>query len=219
MAKTQTAGKSAGKAIVPEVLKAPTMAPRPARKVAAGTVEGPKGKKLVDAPNSTPAEVSEEQRQGERRQQQANAVMQFTAGNMTTLAAHAPSLTSEQQKQAEYNKAVAELAIKMGVTPPQMTTGKPARAQRQSLNGITRPAEGTETGKVWATADRISASQNGHPAAIAQLKADPVLHGINEHTLKTQYARWRHFNGIKGRMVIVKAVQAEGHYEGVPLLK
>lgn len=214
MAKTQSAGKSTGKS-VPQVLAAPTMAPKPARKVAAGTVEGPKGKKLAE---TTITEITEEQRHGERRQQEANAVMQFTASNMATPAAHAPALTAEQQKQEEYNKAVAELAIKMGVTPMLEKT-KLNRVQRTAINGITRPAIGTETGKVWETADAISAQQHGHAAAIVQLKEHPAMKGVNEHTLKTQYARWRKYNGVKGRLPVIKPVQAEGSYEGVPILK
>lgn len=217
MASKQNAGKST-KRVVPEVLKAPTMAPRPARQVAAGTVEGPKGKKLVDAAETKPVEVTEEQRQGERRQQEANAVMQFTAAPMTTPAAHAPALTAEQQRRAEFDAKVAALAKEMGVEAPELIPAK-QRAAKQQVNGITRPAEGTETGKVWATADAISASQAGHPAQIAQMKAHPNMKGMNDHTLKTQYARWRSYNGVKGRLQVVKPVQAEGTYEGVPILK
>lgn len=217
MAKNQTAGKS-NKPKIPAVLTAPTMAPRPARQVAAGTVEGPKGKKLVDAAGTTPVEVPVEQREGERRQQQADAVMQFTAGPMTTPAAHAPALTAEQQRRAEFDAKVAELAKEMGVEAPQLIPAK-QRAAKQQVNGITRPAEGTETGKVWATADAISASQAGHPAQIAQMKAHPNMKGMNDHTLKTQYSRWRQYNGVKGRLQTIKPVQAEGTYEGVPILK
>lgn len=217
MAKTQNAGKS-NKPKVPEVLKAPTMAPRPARQVAAGTVEGPKGKKLVNDAGTTQVEVTEEQRQGERRQQEANAVMQFTAGPMTTVAAHAPALTAEQQKMAEYQSKIAALAKEMGVEVPAQVQTK-QRAAKQQVNGITRPAAGTETGKVWDTADAISASQAGHPAQIAQMKAHPAMKGMNDHTLKTQYARWRSYNGVKGRLQTIKPVVAEGTYEGVPILK
>lgn len=217
MAKTQSAGKS-NKPKVPEVLKAPTMAPRPARTLAAGTIEGPKGKKLVNDAGTAVVEVTEEQRQGERRQQEANAVMQFTAGPMTTVAAHAPALTAEQQRRAEFDVKMVELAKEYGIEAPQLIPTK-QRAAKQQVNGITRPAAGTETGKVWDTADAISAQQAGHPAQIAQMKAHPAMKGMNDHTLKTQYARWRSYNGVKGRLQVVKPVQAEGTYEGVPILK
>lgn len=211
--------KTASKPKVPEMLKAPTMAPKPARTVAAGTVEGPKGKKLVDAPETKPAEISEEQRQGERRQQEANAVMQFTAGQMTTPAAHAPALNAEQQKKAEFDSKMADLAKEYGQPMPAAAPATKPKLAKQQVNGITRPAEGTETGKVWACADAISASQNGHPAQVAQMKAHPMMKGMNDHTLKTQYSRWRAYNGVKGRLQTIKPVQAEGVYEGVPVLK
>lgn len=216
MATKQSAGKTASKNI-PHVLEEPTMAPRPARKVAAGTIEGPKGRKLAESVAS-PAEITEEQRQGERRQAENTAIAQFANGNMTTPAAHAPALTSEQQKKAEFDAKVAALAKEMGVEPPAVAT-RTARPARQATNGITRPASGTETGKVWEAADNISVAQNGHPASIAQLKEHHTMKGMNEHTLKTQYARWRRYNGVKGRLPTIKPVQAEGTYEGVPVLK
>lgn len=210
MAKTQPAAKSAAK--FPEVIKA--AATKGARQVAEGTVSGPKGKKLVDAKTNGKAEVPPEQREGERRQSKSDASMKFSTAALSTPAAHPPALSAEQQNQAKFLEAQAELAKKFGVNLPAVAQPKAASTRLQA-NGITRPATGTTTGNVWAAADAISASQGGSPAQVSQVKAHPLMQGVNDHTVKTQYSRWRQFNGIKGRIQIIKPVQAEGNDAGL----
>jgi hypothetical protein len=219
MAKTQSAAKSI-KSTTPAIVKAPKLPPAGTRQVAAGAISGPKGKPLVETKPDTATEVTEEQRQGERRQAEANAVMQFTGAQLTTPAAHAPALSAEQQKMADFKVAQAKLAEQMGIKLEEAAPAPVAAAKANKLqrNGITRPAAGTTTGKVWACADAISASQNGMPASIAQLKASAGMKDMNDHTLKTQYSRWRQYNGVKGRQVVVKPVAQEGAYEGMPHL-
>ena len=68
-------------------------------------------------------------------------------------------------------------------------------------NGIRRPKPETETGKVWALADSISASL-GQPTPIAILLTQGQAAGLNDSTIRTQYARWRAFHGITGRVTI-----------------
>ena len=68
-------------------------------------------------------------------------------------------------------------------------------------NGIRRPKPETETGKVWALADSISASL-GQPTPIANLLKTGQEQGLNDSTIRTQYARWRAFHGITGRVTI-----------------
>ena len=66
-------------------------------------------------------------------------------------------------------------------------------------NGIRRPKDNTETGKVWGLADAISASL-GQPTPIANLLKAGQDRGLNDSTIRTQYARWRAFHGITGRV-------------------
>lgn len=68
-------------------------------------------------------------------------------------------------------------------------------------NGIRRPKPETETGKVWALADSISASL-GQPTPIANLLTQGQAAGLNDSTIRTQYARWRAFHSITGRVTI-----------------
>jgi hypothetical protein len=184
----------------------PKALPPGTHQVAAGTVSGPKGRKMPVAP---PAEVTDEQRQGERRQQQADAVIAFSTSQLQTPAAHAPTLTAEQIQRQAFDAAVAKLAAEMGVTQPVVATKAP-RADKNQRNGITRPADSSITGKVWAAADAISVAQNGTPATISAVKAHDLTKGINDHTVKTQYARWRAYNGIKGRLQVVKPSTGSG---------
>lgn len=227
MAKTQADRKVAAPA-APEIVKttaavkAPKLPPKGTRQVAAGAVSGPKGRRLQDNVVEEVAEVSEEQRHGERRQAESDAVMQFTNAQLSSPAAHLPELTAQQKKMAEFKEAQAKLAKEMGVElEPEVevpvVVPKNAKLQR---NNVTRPADNTKTGLVWRTADAISAAQNGNPATIAQMKEHKDMKEMNDFTLKTQYARWRSYNGIKGRAAAPAArVTPEGDYPGVPLVK
>lgn len=188
------------------------------RQVAAGTVSGPKGRKLVDPSVNPEHQLPVEHREGERRQAAGDAVMAFSSSQLSAPAAHAPALTAEQIQRQAFDAAVAKLAAEMGIQPPQAAT-KAVRADRISKNAITRPADGTITGKVWAAADAISIAQNGTPATVAAVKAHASTAGINDHTVKTQYARWRQFNGIKGRLQVVKPSTGSGvvaNHDGAP---
>lgn len=149
--------------------------------------------------------ITEEQRHGERRQREAEKSMQFAAQQMST--PQVPVLEAPQvdTKQKEFNDAVAALAKQFGVAPEvvaqnlQVPQPKAPRILREAQNGITRPGANTKCGKIWGMCDAIS-SKTGAPATIAELKAQPAMADINDHTMKTQYARWRAFNNITGRL-------------------
>lgn len=80
-----------------------------------------------------------------------------------------------------------------------------AAAQKEATkmpeqNGIRRPKPGTACGNVWAMADEMS-SKLGQPVPIADLSKSASAAGINDSTIRTQYALWRKFHGITGRVV------------------
>lgn len=204
--------------------KAPR-APRGGKKQAeAPLVTGPRGK-VVPAPATDAAEVPPEQRQGERRQQQTNAMAQFVSQQLDTPSAHVPDLTEEQRKAIAFQEEMKALAEKYGVPAPVLATTpatpqaqqRQARSDRQEKNGVTRPGAETLTGKVWATADEISAKNTqagGQYATIAEVR-DALGDSVNEATIRTQYARWRTYNGLKGRQQPQERVQPEGQDEGI----
>lgn len=114
---------------------------------------------------------------------------------------------------AAFEAELAALQAKHGVQV-QMTV-KPPKAVKNQQNGVTRPGEATTCGKIWATADAISVATHG-VCPVAALKEHPAMKGINDHTIKTQYAKWRAFNGITGRLPKLHAVHQEaGEYAGL----
>lgn len=76
-------------------------------------------------------------------------------------------------------------------------TGKGIEQNRPEQNGLKRPSTGSTCAIIWDTCDRIT-SETGHVCTSAELFN--ALQGYNECTLRTQYARWRQFNGITGRL-------------------
>lgn len=175
-----------------------------------GKTVGPKGAPLEQ--NTSAPEVTLEQRKGERRQQQENLAAQFAPTEQTAPAVHEP--TPEELAKQKLLEGVRALAESLGLDPASVLAQPgaqpaPQRAERQTKNNITRPAKGTTTGQIWDIADEISASKNGQGfASIAELRERAELKQTNENTLKTQYARWRSFNGLKGRQDAVPPAPA-----------
>lgn len=75
-------------------------------------------------------------------------------------------------------------------------------AKQPAQNGVTRPKDATVCGKAWSIFDKLS-EQTGKPALIG----DAIKAGadIAEATVRTQYARWRKYHGITGRLEAPKA--------------
>jgi hypothetical protein len=98
-------------------------------------------------------------------------------------------------KETTFEEQLELLKKQFNVTADlKVEKSKTAKVQQ---NDITRPAAGTLCGLIWATCDELTAT-HGSPAQIAQLKASESVKQVNDHTVKTQYARWRKFNGIVG---------------------
>lgn len=88
------------------------------------------------------------------------------------------------------NRAPAASKAKVAATP---------RAKRVEQNGIKRPLAGPGIcATMWATFDSITAEQ-GTPCTIAQAKAK--MPDYNVVNMQGEYASWRKFNGIVGRIV------------------
>lgn len=156
--------------------------------------------------------VTDDQRKAERR---ANVdSMAFAVQQLSATPAQSPPKAPEQAN-IDFNNELKALQEKYGqkVAPAVL---KAPKADKLQSNGITRPGTNTTTGKVWAAADAITAAQNGVVAAIASVKAHQLTHGINSHTVKTQYARWRAYNGVKGRLPTLNPTpQVQGEDDGL----
>jgi hypothetical protein len=79
------------------------------------------------------------------------------------------------------------------------TAKETAKQPRDMQNGVTRPKDGTKTGKVWAIADGLMThDEEGYevkPARKDVIEA-AVADGINSATAATQYANWCTYHGF-----------------------
>ncbi len=97
-----------------------------------------------------------------------------------------PAKAAERAAKAEADaKAKAEREAKKGAKITQ--------------NDVTRPAADSKTGKVWEIADNLS-STKGSPVSLSELKAETDKIGANPNMVSSQYASWRKFYGIRGRV-------------------
>lgn len=96
----------------------------------------------------------------------------------------------------EFKKALAQaISSKIKAAKP----AKIPRIKAEQKNGVSRPSVSSICGLIWSACDQITAKL-GSPAPIILVKA--AMPNENDHTVKTQYARWRQFNGITGRVEI-----------------
>ena len=70
-------------------------------------------------------------------------------------------------------------------------------------NGIRRPKPDTLCGRAWQIADDLSA-KFGQPTPIKDLLEAAEAEGLNAGNVKAEYARWRKFYGITGRVALPK---------------
>lgn len=92
--------------------------------------------------------------------------------------------------QAKADAAAAALAAKEAAKMPE-------------ANGIRRPKPDTLCGKAWAIFDAIS-SKNGSPASIGESMEVARGQALNEANVRAEYARWRKFYGVSGRVAAPK---------------
>lgn len=70
-------------------------------------------------------------------------------------------------------------------------------------NGVRRPKPNTLCGRVWALADKLS-EELGQPTPIKVLLEKAREEELNEGNVKAEYARWRKFHGVTGRITLPK---------------
>lgn len=98
----------------------------------------------------------------------------------------------------EKERKAAEKAEQKKAEAERKAAEKAANTMPES-NGVRRPKPGTVCGDAWAVFDAVS-QETGAPATMAA-SLTKAGDSINEATLRTQYARWRAFFGITGRLV------------------
>jgi hypothetical protein len=102
---------------------------------------------------------------------------------------------AKEKKEAEKKaKEDAKAAKKAQAEEAKKTSTMP------ESNGIRRPKPDTLCGKAWAVMDKMTADQ-GSPVAISSLLAVTTPMNLNEGNVKAEYARWRKYNSISGRIL------------------
>ena len=107
----------------------------------------------------------------------------------------------EAKKEAEKAAKEAEKAAKEAEKEDAAAAAKAAKeAQKMpESNGVRRPKPETLCGKAWAIFDEVS-QKNGAPASIKESLVVAKERGLNEGNVRVEYARWRKFFGITGRV-------------------
>jgi membrane protein involved in colicin uptake len=107
----------------------------------------------------------------------------------------------DAEKAAKSEKAAADKAAKaQAKIDAKAAKAQAKEASKQPVqNDVRRPKPETTCGKCWSVYDRLS-NDRGSPVAIADAKKVLEAEGVNEATIRTQYAHWRKFNGVTGRI-------------------
>ena len=127
---------------------------------------------------------------------------------------------ARETKAAEAKAAKEAKATEIADKKAKREAAKAAKIVRAVANGVTRPADGTATARIWQIADEISAAAKA-PASRADVLKVAEAEGLNGATCATQYGRWRVFNGLKGVDIQGKpkadpATQGDSAAPGVP---
>lgn len=104
----------------------------------------------------------------------------------------------KQEKAAAREKAKKEReAAKQAEKEAKAAEREASRMPMQ--NGVRRPKPGTKCGRVWELADEMTKAK-GSPVAIGNLLPACEAEGLNSANVRCEYAGWRKFNGVTGRI-------------------
>lgn len=114
-------------------------------------------------------------------------------------------------KEAEKEAAKAAKEAEKEAKKAAKEAEKAAKAQNKmpESNGVRRPKPETKCGQAWAVFDEVS-QKNGSPASIKESLEIAKARGLNEGNVRVEYARWRKFYGISGRVAAPGAAKGEG---------
>lgn len=96
---------------------------------------------------------------------------------------------------------VARLAAKEAkITAAGDAKAAKLATRQPEQNGIRRPGAAGLCGQVWTMADDMSAKM-GQPVPVVDLLESGLSKGMNPSNVRTEYARWKKFHGLTGRIV------------------
>lgn len=101
-------------------------------------------------------------------------------------------LIAKSYDQPKFKEAWNRLA-----TEPVIENTEASKIEREKRNDVTKPAEGTITGRLWAIIDEISGDK-GAPATRKEVLERSEAEGFNMTMAASLYAHWRKFHGLVG---------------------
>ncbi|UFK26948.1 transcriptional activator [Vibrio phage vB_VpaS_AL-2] len=113
------------------------------------------------------------------------------------------------EAEPEANTEAAGAATEGEATAKKEKVEKP---KMPSQNGVTRPRPDTLCGRVWAIADEMSAKKQA-PVAVADLLVVTDAEGLNAGNVRCEYAAWRKFHGVTGRIMSEKQMAEKAEKE------
>lgn len=129
----------------------------------------------------------------------ATAVVKQAKAEVTAATKALKTAKSDVSKAEKVVAKAQKAATTESAKLAKQATADAAKVKQPEQNGITRPKGDSQTGKAWAIFDSVS-QRNNAPASIGETLPLAKAAGINEATVRTQYARWRKFNGVSGRI-------------------
>jgi len=106
----------------------------------------------------------------------------------------------EAAEAAKADKKASVEAEKAAKAQAKLDAKAAKEAQRQpEQNGVRRPGPDGLCGKVWGLADSLSAEMS-QAVPIANLLKAGEEQGMNVSNIRTEYARWKKFHGLSGRI-------------------
>jgi len=128
-------------------------------------------------------------------------------------AAEAEAKKAEKEAKKAEAKAAREAAkeAKKAEKEVKKAEAKAAKeaARMPQQNGIRRPKPGGLCARAWEIFDDVSA-RNGSPASIKEAMVIAKEQNLNEANVRAEYASWRKFHGITGRVSAPAPVTVEG---------
>jgi hypothetical protein len=164
---------------------------------------------MSEQTNEQPQELTEEQKQAaaqaevEAQQKAAEKAAKKEADRKQKEADKAAKAEARKaEKEAKAKAKEDEKAAKAAEKEAKKKAAEEAKAasKQPEQNGVRRPRPETLCGKAWAVMDQLSMNQ-GSPVAIRTLLDATGPLGLNEGNVKAEYARWRKFNGVTGRVM------------------
>lgn len=125
-------------------------------------------------------------------------------------AAAAERKAAAEARKAAREQAKAEKLAAKEAKKAEKEAAKEARKvereanRRPQQNGVRRPKPDTLCGRVWELADTLS-EKLGQPVPIGELMVVAKAQDLNPSNVRAEYASWKKYHGIAGRITLPKA--------------